>query len=120
MLKAEKVIPLGSQTFSKSKTALPRGVSPFFAEKAKGSKFYDIDGNKFLDFVNGLASVTLGYVDPDVDKAVKEQLKKGVTFSLSHPIETKLAKMIIELIPCADMVRFAKNGSDATSAFLFV
>ena len=116
LLKAEKVIPLGSQTFSKSKTALPRGVSPFFAEKAKGSKFYDIDGNKFLDFVNGLASVTLGYVDPDVDKAVKEQLKKGVTFSLSHPIETKLAKMIIELIPCADMVRFAKNGSDATSA----
>ena len=114
--KAEKIIPLGSQTFSKSKTALPKGVSPFFAEKGKGSKFFDIDGNKFLDFVNALASVTLGYGDPDVDKAVKEQLKKGVTFSLSHPIETKLAKLITELIPCADMVRFAKNGSDATSA----
>ena len=116
LLKAEKVIPLGSQTFSKSKTALPRGVSPFFVEKGKGSKFYDIDGNKYLDFVNALASVTLGYRDPDVDASVKNQLKKGVTFSLSHPIETELAKMITDLIPCADMVRFAKNGSDATSA----
>ncbi len=116
LLKAEKIIPLGSQTFSKSKTALPRGVSPFFVEKGKGSKFYDIDGNKYLDFVNALASVTLGYRDPDVDASVKNQLKKGVTFSLSHPIETKLAKMITDLIPCADMVRFAKNGSDATSA----
>ena len=56
LLKAEKIIPLGSQTFSKSKTALPRGVSPFFVEKGKGSKFYDIDGNKYLDFVNALAS----------------------------------------------------------------
>ena len=81
---AEAVIPLGSQTFSKSKTALPIGVSPFFIESGKGSKFKDIDGNEFIDFVNGLASVTLGYCDPDVNKAVQEQLRKGVTFSLSH------------------------------------
>ncbi len=114
--RAEKVIPLGSQTFSKSKTTLPMGVSPFFAEKAIGSKFYDLDGNEFLDFVNGLASITLGYRDPDIDDSVREQLNKGVTFSLSHPLETQLAEMIIELIPCAEMVRFAKNGSDATSA----
>ena len=114
MLKAEKVIPLGSQTFSKSKTALPRGVS-LFLQKSERKQILYIDGNT-LDFVNGLASVTLGYVDPDVDKAVKEQLKKGVTFSLSHPIETKLAKMIIELIPCADMVRFAKNRSDDSAS----
>ena len=116
LLRAEKVIPLGSQTFSKSKTTLPKGVSPFFVEKASGSKFFDIDGNEFLDFTNGLASITLGYKDPDVDKSVKEQLKNGVTFSLSHPLETELAEMLTKLIPCADMVRFAKNGSDATSA----
>ena len=116
LLKAEKLIPLGSQTFSKSKTALPKGVSPYFVESGLGSKFFDIDGNEYLDFVNALASVTLGYRDPDVDDAVKDQLKKGVTFSLSHPIETILAEILIDLIPCADMVRFAKNGSDATSA----
>ena len=114
--RAEKVTPLGSQTFSKSRTALPRGVSPFFVESGKGSKFLDIDGNEFLDFVNGLASVTLGYCDTEINQAVKKQLKKGVTFSLSHSIETKLSEQIIKLIPCAEMVRFAKNGSDATSA----
>ena len=114
--RAEKVTPLGSQTFSKSRTALPRGVSPFFVESGKGSKFLDIDGNEFLDFVNGLASVTLGYCDTEINQAVKKQLKKGVTFSLSHSIETKLSEQIIKLVPCAEMVRFAKNGSDATSA----
>lgn len=117
---AEAVIPLGSQTFSKSKTALPIGVSPFFIESGKGSKFKDIDGNEFIDFVNGLASVTLGYCDPDVNKAVQEQLRKGVTFSLSHTNEKKLAELIIDLIPCGEMVRFAKNGSDATSAAIRV
>ena len=98
LLRAQKVIPLGSQTFSKSKTALPEGVSPFFVEKASGSKFYDIDGNEFIDFTNGLASITLGYGDPDIENAVKEQLKKGITFSLSHPIETKLAELLTEII----------------------
>ncbi len=118
--RAERVIPLGSQTFSKSKTLLPLGASPFFAEKGKGSKLYDLDGNKFIDFVNGLASVTLGYRDSDIDNSVKKQLKKGVTFSLSHPIETQLAEMLTNIIPCAEMVRFAKNGSDATSAAIRV
>jgi len=116
LIKSEKVIPLGSQTFSKSKMILPKGVSPFFAERGSGSKLFDIDGNEFVDFVNGLACITLGYCDPDIDLAVKEQLKKGVTFSLSHHLETKLAELLIELIPSAEMVRFAKNGSDATTA----
>ena len=120
LLRAEKVIPLGSQTFSKSKTALPIGVSPFFVQRAKGSKFYDIDGNEFIDFINGLASVTLGYCDVDVFKAVTQQFKKGVTFSISHPIETELAEILTELIPCAEMVRFGKNGSDATTAAIRV
>lgn len=116
LIRSEKVIPLGSQTFSKSKLILPKGVSPFFAERGSGSKLFDIDGNEFVDFVNGLACITLGYCDPDIDLAVKEQLKKGVTFSLSHHLETKLAELLIELIPSAEMVRFAKNGSDATTA----
>ena len=70
--RALKSIPLASQTFSKSLMQYPRGASPFFIEKGKGSKVWDVDGNKYIDFVNSLAAVTLGYCDIDVDKAVQD------------------------------------------------
>jgi len=114
--RALKSIPLASQTFSKSLTQYPRGVSPFFFEKGKGSKVWDVDGNEYVDFVNSLAAVTLGYCDKDVDGAVQEQMKNGVTFSLPHKLEMEVAEKLIEIIPCAEKVRFAKNGTDATSA----
>ena len=113
---AESVIPLGSQTFSKSRTQYPVGVSPFFASKSSGSYLWDVDGNKYVDLVASLAAVTLGYGDPDINRAVKRQLKKGVSLSLSSKLETIVAEKIINLVPSAEMVRFAKNGSDATSA----
>jgi glutamate-1-semialdehyde 2,1-aminomutase len=114
--RALKSIPLASQTFSKSLTQYPRGVSPFFIKKGKGAKVWDVDGNEYIDFVNSLAAVTLGYCDADVDKAVQEQMKNGVTFSLPHTLELEVAEKLIEIIPCAEKVRFAKNGTDATSA----
>ena len=113
--RALKTIPLGSQTFSKSKTQLPVGVSPFFASKGNGAYLWDVDGNQYIDFVNSLAAVTLGYNDPDVTNAVVEQLKKGTIYSLSHELEFLVAEKIVEMVPCAEMVRFGKNGSDATS-----
>jgi glutamate-1-semialdehyde 2,1-aminomutase len=109
-------IPLASQTFSKSLTQYPKGVSPFFIQKGQGAKVVDVDGNEYIDFVNSLAAVTLGYCDIDVDKEVKEQMKNGVTFSLPHTLEMQVAEKLIEIIPCAEKVRFAKNGTDATSA----
>jgi len=113
--RALKTIPLGSQTFSKSKTQLPVGVSPFFASKGEGAYIWDVDGNQYIDFVNSLASITLGYNDPDVTKAVTEQLANGTIYSLSHELEFKVAEKIVEMVPCAEMVRFGKNGSDATA-----
>jgi glutamate-1-semialdehyde 2,1-aminomutase len=113
---AESVIPLGSQTFSKSRTQYPVGVSPFFASKGSGSYIWDVDGNKYVDLVASLAAVTLGYGDPEINRAVKKQLRKGVSLSLSNKLETVVAEKIIDLVPSAEMVRFAKNGSDATSA----
>ena len=114
--RALKSIPLASQTFSKSLTQYPRGVSPFFIERGRGSKVWDVDGNEYVDFVNSLAAVTLGYCDEDVDKAVQAQMKNGVTFSLPHILEMEVAEKLIGIIPCAEKVRFAKNGTDATSA----
>lgn len=113
--RAERLIPLGSQTFSKSKTQFPYGVSPYFIEKGLGATVWDIDGNQHIDFINSLAAVTLGYQDPDVDRAVQEQMKNGVTFSLPHRLEYEVAELIVEMVPCAEMVRFGKNGSDATA-----
>jgi glutamate-1-semialdehyde 2,1-aminomutase len=113
--RAQKVIPLASQTFSKSRTQYPVGVSPLYLERGEGSHVWDVDGNEYVDFVSSLASVTLGYKDPDVDAAVRAQLDNGVILSLPHKIEAEVAELICEMVPCAEMVRFGKNGSDATA-----
>jgi glutamate-1-semialdehyde 2,1-aminomutase len=118
--RALRTIPLGSQTFSKSMTQLPYGVSPFFVERADGAKFWDVDGNEYIDFTNALASVMLGYKDAEVDSAVRKQMEKGVSFSLPHQLEMEVAEILVELIPCAEKVRFAKNGTDATSGAIRV
>ncbi len=116
LIRAEKTIPLGSQTFSKSRTQYPVGISPLYISKAKGAHVWDVDGNKYIDLVNSLASVSLGYGDKDVSRAVRKQLKKGVSFSLPGILESEVAELLVDLIPSAEMVRFGKNGSDATSA----
>src|SRR3990172_6930664 len=115
LARALKTIPLGSQTFSKSKTQYPRGVSPYFITRGQGSHVWDVDGNEYIDFVNSLAAITLGYNDTEVTAAVRAQLEEGIIFSLPHPIEMQVAEEIVEMVPCAEMVRFGKNGSDATS-----
>jgi glutamate-1-semialdehyde 2,1-aminomutase len=116
MLKrALKTVPLGSQTFSKSKTQYPYGVSPYFITRGQGCHVWDVDNNEYVDFINSLAAITLGHNDPDVNAAVRAQLDDGVIFSLPHPLEHQVAEKIVEIVPCAEMVRFGKNGSDATS-----
>lgn len=113
---ARNYIPLGSQTFSKSITQFPLGASPYFAKSAKGSKLIDVDGNKYIDFSSALCAINIGYLDKSVTKAALRQVKKGSIFSLSSELESKLAKKLVEVIPCCEMVRFGKNGSDVTSA----
>lgn len=116
LARAELTIPLGTQTFSKSRTQYPVGVSPLFAKKAKRAYVWDIDGNKYIDLVSALAAVTLGYGDNKVENAVKKQLKMGVSLSLPTKLEAEVSELITQLVPAAEMVRFSKNGSDATSA----
>lgn len=114
--RAEAVIPLGSQTFSKSRTQYPVGAAPLFAQRSHGSHTWDVDGNEYVDLVSSLGAVALGYGDEEVDEAVVRQLRDGVTLSLAHPLEAEVAERLVALVPCAEMVRFGKNGSDATSA----
>ena len=114
--RAERTIPLGSQTFSKSRTQYPVGISPHFIDRAEGAYVWDIDGNRYVDLVNSLAAVTLGYGDETVNEAVRKQLERGVSFSLPGVLESEVAELIVELVPSAEMVRFGKNGTDATTA----
>lgn len=114
--RAELTIPLGSQTFSKSRTQYPVGISPLFIKKAKGCHVWDLDGNKYIDLVSALASVTLGYGDSRVNTAVRKQLRRGVSFSLPGTLEAEVAEMICHLVPSAEMVRFGKNATDVTTA----
>lgn len=114
--RAIEVTPLGAQTYSKSYRYYCQGDSPSFIDRGEGCYLYDVDGNKFIDFVCALGPITIGYNIEEVNNAIKEQLEKGISFSLQAEVEVELAEKIIEIIPCAEMVRFVKNGGDATTA----
>jgi glutamate-1-semialdehyde aminotransferase/spore coat polysaccharide biosynthesis protein SpsF (cytidylyltransferase family)/predicted dehydrogenase len=113
--RADRVIPGRAQTFSKGSNQHVRGVAPIFLAKGKGYKVWDVDGNEYIDYIQGLLPNILGYAHEGVNSAVAEQLAQGHSFSLPHPLEVELAERLTRIIPCAEKVRFGKNGSDATS-----
>ena len=90
--------------------------SPSFLCFGDGGRVWDVDGNCYVDLMMGLLPNILGYRDPDIDWAIRDQLKNGITLSLASELEIILSEMLVELIPSAEMVRFGKNGSDVTSA----
>lgn len=111
-----KVSPLAAQTYSKSYRYFCRGVAPSYMDHGEGCYIYDVDGNKFIDFMCALGPITIGYNDLTVNEAVINQVKKFASGSLQSELEVQLAEKICEIIPCAEMVRFVKNGGDATTA----
>lgn len=113
---ALEIIPVGNQTFSKSYLQLPNGAAPLFLTHGQGGRVWDVDGNEYVDMVSGLLPIVLGYRDPDVDYAIRHQLARGISFSLATSLEQELARTMRDIIPSAEMVRFGKNGTDATSA----
>ena len=113
--KAQQLIPAGTQCLSKGPTQFVNGVAPKYVVRGEGCYTWDVDGNKYIDCGMGLHPVILGYHYPAVDQAIKKQLDDGITFTLMHPYEVELSELLCEIIPCAEMVRFGKNGSDVTS-----
>ena len=114
--RAEKVIPVQSQTFSKGWKYFPKGVSPVYLQRGEGSHIWDVDGNEYIDYICALGPITLGYHYPRIDKAIRKQLEDGIIFSLPHPLEVELSELLVDIIPCAEMVRFLKTGSEACQA----
>jgi glutamate-1-semialdehyde 2,1-aminomutase/spore coat polysaccharide biosynthesis protein SpsF len=113
--RAQRVIPSCTQTFSKGPNQWVRGVSPHYLARGEGAWVWDVDGNKYLDYLMALGPIILGYGNRRVNDAVTAQVEEGPVFSQMHPLEVAVAEMLVDLIPCAEMVRFAKNGSDATT-----
>lgn len=92
------------------------GQFPLFIEKPKGAYLWDIDGNRYTDYILGYGAISLGYCIDEVDEAAIAQIRNGFMTSLTSPVQTQLAELLVDVIPCAERVHLCKTGSDATAA----
>ncbi|MCU4751201.1 aminotransferase class III-fold pyridoxal phosphate-dependent enzyme [Halobacteria archaeon AArc-curdl1] len=113
--RASKVIPNATQTGSKRPTQFVQGVSPSHIVRGDGSRLWDADGNEYIDCNAALGPILLGHNHPAVTDAVKSQLDEGTMFTMEHPLHVEVAELFTEVVPCAEMVRFAKSGNDVTT-----
>lgn len=110
-----RVIPGGAHTYSRGDDQYPSNA-PQLLTKGKGAYVWDGLGNKYLDYGMALRAVTVGYADERINNAAIEQIKNGVNLTRPSLIELEAAELIVDLIPSAEMVKFAKNGSNVTTA----
>lgn len=116
--RAEKVIPSGvyGHLGPAEGCFIPVSAFPLFGDRAQGSYFWDVDGNKFIDYMCAYGPNVLGYNDPDVDAAALEQAKKcNCTTSPSYKA-VEFAELLVDTVNSADWAFFAKNGNDVTTA----
>jgi glutamate-1-semialdehyde aminotransferase len=111
--RAKKVTPAGAQTYSKSMSYFVRDV---ILDRGEGSKVWDVEGNIFTDFTCALGPGLIGHNDPRINKAITEQLSKGISFSTPTRIEIELCEKLTQIISGCEQVRLLKNGRDATDA----
>jgi glutamate-1-semialdehyde 2,1-aminomutase len=113
--KAHRLIPGGAHTYSKGDDQYPEQV-PGFIARGKGCRVWDVDGNEFIEYGLGLRAVTLGHAYEPVIEAASKQMQLGTNFTRPAEIEVDLAEALLDMVDGADMVKFAKNGSDVTTA----
>lgn len=109
------VIPGGAHTYAKGDDQFPEYAAPYISH-GEGCHVWDLDGNEYIEYGMGLRSVGLGHAYPEVNEAVARQLKLGTNFCRPSLIELECAEQFLSMVPGAEMVKFAKNGSDATTA----
>lgn len=114
---------LSKQLYEESKTFLPGGVNspvraykpyPFFAKKASGSKIYDVDDNEYIDYCLGYGPIVFGHANKQIVEDATNQLNLGTDYGVPSQKELELAREVVERVPCAEMVRFANSGTEAT------
>ena len=116
-LRASKVIPSGvyGHLGPAEGCFIPVSAYPQFSEKAKGPYFWDIDGNRYIDYMCAYGPNILGYNDPDVDEAAAKQREKGDCITAPSTVMIDFAELLVDTVASADWVFFAKNGNDVTS-----
>ena len=119
--------PKSRQLFARAERVIPGGIyghygpsatfpgNPQYFSKAAGSRFWDVDGNEFIDYMCAYGPMILGYNCPVVDEAARRQYEKGNTVSLAAPVMVELAEALVDMVPIADWAFFSKNGADPTN-----
>ncbi len=113
--KSHRLIPGGAHTYAKGDDQYPE-QAPAFLARGQGCRVWDVDGNEFIEYGMGLRSVTLGHAYAPVVEAAQRQMQLGVNFTRPASIEVECAEKLLNLLDGAEMVKFAKNGSDVTTA----
>ena len=116
LARARLVTPNGSQTLSRASSMWGEGGTPAFAQRAKGAYIWDADDRRYVDWLLGLGSVILGHAHPEVDEAVIRRIRDGSHPTLSTALEADVAELLSDAVPCAQMSRFVKTGTEACMA----
>ncbi|MBZ6227410.1 glutamate-1-semialdehyde 2,1-aminomutase [Streptomyces olivaceus] len=109
------LVPGGAHTYAKGDDQYPEGLAPVISH-GRGAHVWDVDGNRYVEYGSGLRSVSLGHAHPRVVEAVRRELDRGSNFVRPSVVELEAAERFLSTVPTAEMVKFAKNGSDATTA----
>ncbi|MEU6002731.1 glutamate-1-semialdehyde 2,1-aminomutase [Streptomyces sp. NPDC047197] len=109
------MIPGGAHTYAKGDDQYPEDLAPVISH-GRGAHVWDVDGNRYIEYGSGLRSVSLGHVHPRVTEAARRELDRGSNFVRPSIVEVQAAERFLATVPTAEMVKFAKNGSDVTTA----
>ncbi|MBM7865508.1 glutamate-1-semialdehyde 2,1-aminomutase [Heliobacterium gestii] len=125
-----RIYDRSEQLFAEAKTLIPGGVNspvrafksvgrnPVFIERAEGAYLYDVDGNKYVDYVGSWGPMIVGHVHPEVQEALKAAIDRGTSYGAPTELESRLAKLVLEAFPAMDMVRMVNSGTEATMSAL--
>lgn len=115
-----------TQLFAEAKKYIPGGVNspvrafksvggdPLFIKRGEGSKFYDVDGNEYIDYIGSWGPHLFGHNPPFIMEALKRAFENGTSFGAPTELEVKMAQLITELVPSVEMVRMVNSGTEAT------
>ena len=118
------------QLFQQAKTLIPGGVNspvrafravggqPLFIERGEGPYLYDVDGNRYIDYVLSWGPLISGHAHPAIVAAIQQAAAKGASFGAPCPHEVELARLIIDFMPDIEMIRFVNSGTEATMTAL--
>lgn len=95
---------------------LSNGRAPLYFERGRGCHVWDVDGNRYVDYILAYGAVLLGYATPEVDEAARREVENGMLLSMNHPLHARFLETVLERFPAADMGYFMKTGSEATMA----